>query len=373
MSLDASRWAWMQRIPKNDSASQSAIKIVLLSMADRADEDNICFPSIKRLEADTELNRKTIIAAIGWLKKTKLVEDTGQRRGRTGQVIVYRLLGVDNREITVFNNSPESGTVPETEPLKASKTGNSTENGTLTDEPTPEPTDDEASKEYRKRNSTENGTVPNTDLKSPENGMGKESQIRDTEPTSLEPTKEPCAKASHCASAGDAQERLVGKSGKQLNRTEAPLFLELWNAYNFKKDRAKAIDAFKRIIVPMFSSDPARNRKTLAKLLASIRTTVSSRDPNITPLYFERWITNRRWEDEDKPASSHSQDQSAVPVWKAKGFTSFEAFTEFNNQYATYTVLKAIKEKTPDQAQQFEHVRNYLNKNRPVTREQVTA
>ncbi len=370
MSLDATRWAWSQRIPKNAPVRPSAIKLVLLSMADRADEHNNCFPSVRRLEADTELNRKTIISALSWLKEVRLIEDTGERKGRTKQVIVYCLLGVDNRENTVFipSETKEKGS---SAPQPTVESRKSTENGPLEKPDQLQAPAPDTLEQSPIRNSTEYGTVPNKFDNSTENGTPKESQIRDTESTITKPIIEPSAKP--CAGVVSSQEKLVGKSGKALNKTESVLFLELWNAYNHKKDRAKAIDAFKKLIVPMFGKDSEENRKTLAMLLASIKSAVASRanmDPNKTPLYFERWITGRRWEDEQstgQPAQAN-EDEDA-PLWKQKGFQSFEAFTEFNIKHSDYTTLKAIKDKSPIQEKLFQEVRDYLNNNRPVSQE----
>lgn len=58
MSIDATRWAWIQQ---NVSSAQ---KLVLLSLADRASEDCRCRPSPARLGHDTCLNQKTAIACI---------------------------------------------------------------------------------------------------------------------------------------------------------------------------------------------------------------------------------------------------------------------------------------------------------------------
>jgi len=91
MSLDATRWAWQQRCGKGVD------KLVLMSMADRADEAHCCYPSISRLTFDTELNRKTVQGAISRMVECGLILDTGKRKGRTGQVKVYQLVGVPDR------------------------------------------------------------------------------------------------------------------------------------------------------------------------------------------------------------------------------------------------------------------------------------
>jgi hypothetical protein len=110
MSLDATLWAWRQKIGK------ASAKLVLLSLADRADVDNCSFPSVETLSTDTELNRKTVLDALKHLKAIGLLEDTGGRRGISGRVVVYRMLGVESRirepKRNQNRNSPKTGTVP---------------------------------------------------------------------------------------------------------------------------------------------------------------------------------------------------------------------------------------------------------------------
>jgi hypothetical protein len=55
VSLDATRWAWLQQI-----AGPPGVKLVLLSLADRADEYHRCYPSIARLVKDTGMHRDTV-------------------------------------------------------------------------------------------------------------------------------------------------------------------------------------------------------------------------------------------------------------------------------------------------------------------------
>lgn len=119
MSLDATRWAWQQTI-------RPSHKLVLLSLADRAGPDHSVWPSYSQLEADTGLDRKTISQAIGQMISIGLMEDTGERKGKTKQIPVYKLIGVscraEDKQYRKRNDS-EIGTVP-LFPL------NSTENGT---------------------------------------------------------------------------------------------------------------------------------------------------------------------------------------------------------------------------------------------------
>jgi len=122
MSRSATDWAWKQPL-------KPSLKLVLLSMSDRANEFHECFPSYARLEKDTGLNRKTISAALKKLAELNIIRDTKKRVGRTGQVVVYELIGL---------KSTENGTVKESHfwnPLESKRpkngTGNSTKNGTI--------------------------------------------------------------------------------------------------------------------------------------------------------------------------------------------------------------------------------------------------
>lgn len=133
MSLDAYRWAWQQRCDK------SMDKFVLVSMADRADETHCCFPSVSRLTQDTQLDRKTVIGALDRLSRRGLIRDTGKRKGRTGKVKVYQLMGVEDRHApsaVMSLNTPNNRTIESTQ----------------------------------KRNDTENGTVPYFPVNGPKNG-----------------------------------------------------------------------------------------------------------------------------------------------------------------------------------------------------------
>lgn len=96
MSRHATDWAW-----ETDPGS-SSLKLILLSMADRADEYNLCYPSIERLVKDTCLNKKTVQAGLISLMKMGLISDTGERKGATKRVRVFSL------------NIPKTGTLKAT-------------------------------------------------------------------------------------------------------------------------------------------------------------------------------------------------------------------------------------------------------------------
>ncbi|MFY3372601.1 DnaT-like ssDNA-binding domain-containing protein [Escherichia coli] len=122
MSRHATDWAW-----ETDPGS-SSLKLILLSMADRADEYNLCYPSIERLVKDTCLNKKTVQAGLISLMKMGLISDTGERKGATKRVRVFSLNITKNGNIKgnrEGSNEPENGNVPEN--------GNTPKNGMLND------------------------------------------------------------------------------------------------------------------------------------------------------------------------------------------------------------------------------------------------
>lgn len=122
MSRHATDWAW-----ETDPGS-SSLKLILLSMADRADEYNLCYPSIERLVKDTCLNKKTVQAGLISLMKMGLISDTGERKGATKRVRVFSLNITKNGNIKgnrEGGNEPENGNVTEN--------GNIPKNGMLND------------------------------------------------------------------------------------------------------------------------------------------------------------------------------------------------------------------------------------------------
>ncbi len=90
------RWALRQPIEK------SSAKLVLVAMADCVNSeagDMLCWPSYKHLADITGQDAKTVEAGLRRLRDAGHITDTRQRKGTTGQVIVYRL------------NTPENGAV----------------------------------------------------------------------------------------------------------------------------------------------------------------------------------------------------------------------------------------------------------------------
>lgn len=112
MSVEAITWALRQPV----GASSAKFVLVVLANCASAD-DGLAYPSIAYLAESTGQDRKTVVTNIRRLIEWGLIEDTGDRMGRTKQVIVYRL----NCGTSLFES------VPKTEPLPGEKRHPNTE------------------------------------------------------------------------------------------------------------------------------------------------------------------------------------------------------------------------------------------------------
>ena len=111
MSYDAIRWAMSQSVGK------SSTKFLLVAMADCVNSDGarfVCWPSCRHLAEVTGQDVKTVEAGLRRLREMGAIEDTGERKGVTGQVIVYRLNTPKNGAVSAQENTPEiPGNTPE--------------------------------------------------------------------------------------------------------------------------------------------------------------------------------------------------------------------------------------------------------------------
>jgi pyocin large subunit-like protein len=90
MSFEIITWALKQPV-KHLSA-----KFVLMVMANCANSDGICWPSIGYLSDATGQDRKTVIENIKRLVNDAFIIDTGKNGGRTKSVPIYRLISTEN-------------------------------------------------------------------------------------------------------------------------------------------------------------------------------------------------------------------------------------------------------------------------------------
>lgn len=131
MSLDAMRWA------KKVKTGRSSAKSVLTWLADMCGADHCAFPSIAALAEATELDKKTVQSSLQHLVALGMLADTGERRGRTKQVIVYKLIGIDESIADVEHTQKRDRLKQDPTDANIPKNGNIAENGIVSSEVTP--------------------------------------------------------------------------------------------------------------------------------------------------------------------------------------------------------------------------------------------
>ena len=103
MSVEAISWALAQPLDR------SSAKFVLVAMANCANADMTCWPSVAYLSDATCQDRKTVLENIKRLKEIGIIKATEDRRGKTGQVTVYLIDQQYQKRV--------ASTVPKTEPV----------------------------------------------------------------------------------------------------------------------------------------------------------------------------------------------------------------------------------------------------------------
>jgi hypothetical protein len=161
----------------------------------------------------------------------------------------------------------------------------------------------------------------------------------------------------------------ISRSGVELTGKHLELFSGLWGNYGRIGSRAAAIDAYLKIITPMFTRYAKENRTTYETLIKAIKSHVMGRTPLKTTQYFENWILDRNWE-VVYSASATMQDKQEIeeiPRWKAKGFNS-ESDCKTYDDLATYcrTLEGVPKEhRHPHQQREIERVSQKLEGMKP--------
>ena len=145
MSIDATRSTWL--LTKGQVTSTE--KLLLLSCADRAGENGICWPSVKRLSADTGLDRKTVLSVRQSIIDKGLIRFTGELRGKTKSIPVMQLTYVEHRYKNDAESSPKIG-IPSK--LSSPKNGTAKQSQNW----------DTESKRYKPKINKENITFSNT-------------------------------------------------------------------------------------------------------------------------------------------------------------------------------------------------------------------
>lgn len=128
MSVAAIAWVFQQDI------RPSATKFVLVALADNAGDTNEAWPAVSTICKKTAQDRKTVITALARLIQLGYIEDTGKRTGTTNQVIIYRLLNVQQQSIP-FPVSLESAGIPRQQSRFSAGTVPKTGHGTVKEPP----------------------------------------------------------------------------------------------------------------------------------------------------------------------------------------------------------------------------------------------
>ena len=104
MSNKASGWAWEQPITPSQ-------KLVLLSLADRSDEDGICWPGTRNVEKRTGLSRATVKRALAQLETIGAIERMSRYRDDGSQrSSLYTLaIGGDHSDTMSVHTATQPG------------------------------------------------------------------------------------------------------------------------------------------------------------------------------------------------------------------------------------------------------------------------
>jgi len=113
---------------------------------------------------------------------------------------------------------------------------------------------------------------------------------------------------------GDAQQSepggdyvLTGKK-KKLTGTDLEKFWLFWNAFDYKKSRAEAAQAWMDI-------PDTKDEAFMEHILYAARQTASERKPAVTPKMAQGWLSARRWEDYEA-SSAQSPTEWSIEKWK---------------------------------------------------------
>lgn len=88
MSIAALCWAFEQEL------LPATRKLILIALADCANQDHCAFPSCETLQRKTSLDRKTILQGLADLQGFGYLLDTGKRVGKTKQIPIFKLNGL---------------------------------------------------------------------------------------------------------------------------------------------------------------------------------------------------------------------------------------------------------------------------------------
>ena len=101
-------------VPKN---KRSTVKIVLLKLADNANDNGKCWPSIPRIAHETELSERSVIRALDNLKESNLIQvDTHRKNGVKHNTYYINIPLIDSLRSDFESTKPDENDNPFTKP-----------------------------------------------------------------------------------------------------------------------------------------------------------------------------------------------------------------------------------------------------------------
>jgi DNA-binding MarR family transcriptional regulator len=270
MSSKAMAWAW------NVDGIKSSEKLVLLRLADHANDQGLCWPGKDSLADVCGMTRRTVDAAILKLEQSKLISitrrstDAGRNRSN-----VYQL-HLNQGEL--FN--PAETTSPQ------------------------------------------NLRDSNICQVTPQNLR------EDPAKSAPEPTIEPKTEPKELSSSGDEVRKnpdvYESKKGKRLTGVVLELFDRFWNAFDYKQGRAEAADTWLEVVQPRLKAGTLN----LEHLLAAARHEATERprlkESGGIPKMAQGWLAARRWEDFNAPPKR--PDVADLPWYQTRVGVEEEAY-----------------------------------------------
>ncbi len=255
MSISASTWAWRQQV-------LPTAKLVLLCLADHADDKGRCWPSLARICDKTGLSKSTVSESLMNLEKQGALS---RKRSRGGAI----------HPTTYLLNCSTAGQMDAYQ-LSAERT-------------------------VRETNCSPAG---------PELSGSRTSTVRQPDMNHQRTASEPSTISASGDAVGDevikntvavrkSGEGYRTKKGKILTGEQLLWFEEFWTIFDFRKGRAEAADAWLDLKV---TPDALPKILEGARREASTRTRPGERGPS--PKWPQGWLSGRRWEDEPSPGSS---------------------------------------------------------------------
>ncbi|MDW3683925.1 hypothetical protein RA280_19685 [Cupriavidus sp. CV2] len=241
MSWEAVTWAGKQR------TGRSSTKSVLTWMANCAAMPQLrAFTSVAYLVEMTELNEKTVGAAIKHLEELGLITDTGERTGSTRQVRIYQL----NVDVNTEGGGDEG-------------------------------------EGHQKRKASKNGRLPKTEQKPTKNGV-KAPQKRSETPPKTGAVTEGTEKEQKGTEGG-----APAKTGK-----EPSPFEQLWAVYPKKAAKGDAEKAYRKL-----GPDAELQAVLLAAGAAQAGWDSWKEEGGKFVPHLATWLNGKRWADE-QPAKA---------------------------------------------------------------------